>query len=62
MILKIVLFILITVILTGLLAAIQQKIAGLGHDTPKAKAKNEVYDKLPSCCKYDRTGKTVKAH
>lgn len=43
-------------------AAIQQKIAGLGHDTDKAKAKNEVYDKLPSCCKYDRTGKTVKAH
>ena len=42
--------------------AIQQKIADLGHDTPKAKAKNEVYDKLPGCCKYDRTGKTVKAH
>lgn len=43
-------------------AAIQQKIADLGHDTEKAKAKNEVYDKLPGCCKYDRTGKTVKAH
>lgn len=41
---------------------IQEKIAGLGHDTPKAKAKNEVYDKLPGCCKYDRTGKTEKAH
>ncbi|SOD11506.1 Copper chaperone CopZ [Pedobacter xixiisoli] len=41
---------------------IQQKIAALGHDTDKAKAKNEVYDKLPGCCKYDRTGKTVKAH
>ena len=41
---------------------IQQKIADVGHDTPKAKAKNEVYDKLPGCCKYDRTGKTTKAH
>jgi periplasmic mercuric ion binding protein len=42
--------------------AIQQKIADLGHDTPKMKAKNETYDKLPGCCKYDRTGKTEKAH
>lgn len=42
--------------------AIQQKIADVGHDTPKAKAKNEMYDKLPGCCKYDRTGKTTKAH
>jgi copper chaperone CopZ len=42
--------------------AIQQKIADLGHDTPKAKAKTEVYDNLPSCCKYDRSGKTTKAH
>jgi len=42
--------------------AIQQKIADVGHDTSKAKAKNEVYDKLPSCCKYDRSGKTEKAH
>lgn len=42
--------------------AIQQKIADVGHDTPKAKAKNEVYDKLPGCCKYDRISKTTKAH
>ncbi|WP_199117481.1 heavy-metal-associated domain-containing protein [Pedobacter sp. ASV28] len=42
--------------------AIQQKIADLGHDTPKMKAKNETYDNLPGCCKYDRTGKTEKAH
>ncbi len=42
--------------------AIQQKIADLGHDVPKFKAKTEVYDKLPGCCKYDRTGKTEKSH
>lgn len=44
------------------LKAIHQKIAGLGHDTDKAKTTKDVYDKLPSCCKYDRTGKTSKAH
>jgi len=42
--------------------AIQQKVAGLGHDTPKNKAKDETYENLPGCCKYDRTGKTSKAH
>ncbi|WP_293300635.1 heavy-metal-associated domain-containing protein [Pedobacter sp. UBA4863] len=42
--------------------AIHQKIAALGHDTDKAKATDEVYAKLPGCCKYDRTGKTVKSH
>lgn len=41
---------------------IQQKIASLGHDTQKAKAKTEVYDKLPGCCKYDRSGETEKSH
>lgn len=30
-------------------------IAKVGHDTPNHKATNEVYDKLHSCCKYDRT-------
>lgn len=34
--------------------AIQQKVAKVGHDTPKVKAKDEVYDKLPGCCQYDR--------
>ncbi len=34
---------------------IQTAIAAVGHDTPMHKAKNEVYDKLPACCKYDRT-------
>jgi hypothetical protein len=30
-------------------------IADAGHDTPMHKAKDEVYEKLPACCKYDRT-------
>ena len=35
---------------------IQKAIADAGHDTPMHKAKDEVYEKLPACCKYDRTG------
>ncbi|MDT8394068.1 MAG: cation transporter [Bacteroidales bacterium] len=34
---------------------VQKAIAGVGHDTPMHKAKDEVYDKLADCCKYDRT-------
>lgn len=34
---------------------IHKAIADVGHDTPMHKAKDEVYDKLPGCCKYDRT-------
>lgn len=34
---------------------IQKAIADAGHDTPMHKAKDEVYEKLPACCKYDRT-------
>ena len=30
-------------------------IAAVGHDTPLRKAKTEVYNQLPSCCKYDRS-------
>jgi len=33
---------------------IQQKIAAVGHDTQKVKAKDENYSKLPSCCQYDK--------
>ncbi|MBN2813105.1 MAG: efflux RND transporter periplasmic adaptor subunit, partial [Bacteroidales bacterium] len=33
---------------------IQQVIAGVGHDTPIYKATDEVYDRLPECCKYER--------
>ncbi|HDR52504.1 MAG TPA: ATPase [Mariniphaga anaerophila] len=36
---------------------IEKAIAKAGHDTPHHKAKDEVYDKLPGCCKYDRSGK-----
>lgn len=38
---------------------IHKAIAQHGHDTPKAKAKDEVYAKLPGCCQY-RDG--VKVH
>lgn len=36
------------------LDAIQKAIAEAGHDTRKHKASDEVYNKLPGCCKYDR--------
>jgi periplasmic mercuric ion binding protein len=36
---------------------IEMAIAKAGHDTPNRKAKDEVYDKLHSCCKYDRSEK-----
>jgi len=31
---------------------VQKKIAAVGHDTPKFKAATNVYNSLPSCCKY----------
>jgi periplasmic mercuric ion binding protein len=34
---------------------IEMAIAKAGHDTPHHKAKDEVYNELPGCCKYDRT-------
>ncbi len=37
------------------LDAIHQAIADVGYDTKKVKAKDEVYDNLHGCCKYDRT-------
>ena len=40
---------------------IQEAIAKVGHDTEKVKASDETYDKLPSCCKYDRIDYTSKA-
>ncbi|MGZ5190579.1 MAG: heavy-metal-associated domain-containing protein [Flavisolibacter sp.] len=36
-------------------AKIQKAIAETGYDTEKVKATQEAYDKLHSCCKYDRT-------
>lgn len=43
-------------------AAIQQKIAAVGHDTEKEKATDSVYNKLPGCCQYDRKGGEQSAH
>lgn len=34
---------------------INMAIAKVGHDTKMHKAKDEVYNELPSCCKYDRS-------
>ena len=31
---------------------IQKKVAAVGHDTPKYKATDKVYNALPGCCKY----------
>ncbi len=36
---------------------VQMAIANVGHDTEMHKSKDEVYKELPSCCKYDRSGK-----
>jgi mercuric ion binding protein len=43
-------------------AAIQKKIAAVGHDTEKEKATDSVYDKLPGCCHYDRNGGNNSTH
>jgi periplasmic mercuric ion binding protein len=37
-------------------ANIQQKIAGVGYDTPGYKATDEAYNALDGCCQYERTG------
>lgn len=34
---------------------IHQKVADVGHDTEKIKAKDEVYNNLMGCCKYERS-------
>jgi len=36
---------------------VHEAIAKAGHDTEMHKASDEVYDKLPGCCKYERLGK-----
>lgn len=33
---------------------LHEELAAVGHDTDKVKATDEVYEKLHSCCKYDR--------
>ncbi|HNF29965.1 MAG TPA: heavy-metal-associated domain-containing protein, partial [Chitinophagaceae bacterium] len=35
-------------------AKIQKAIAAVGHDTQDETASDEVYSKLPGCCKYER--------
>lgn len=34
---------------------LSKKLAAVGHDTEKFKAPDEVYEKLPACCHYDRS-------
>lgn len=36
--------------------ALAKKVASVGHDAGKYKAESKVYNALPGCCKYDRTG------
>lgn len=36
---------------------VEMAIAKVGHDTEEYKAKDEVYNELPGCCKYDRAEK-----
>lgn len=36
-------------------AKIQKAVAAVGYDTESAKATDEAYNKLHSCCKYERT-------
>ena len=35
---------------------VETAIASVGHDTELVKATDAAYDKLPSCCHYDRAG------
>lgn len=41
--------------------AVAKKVAAVGHDAGNYKADDKVYNALPACCKYDRTGKTEAA-
>jgi mercuric ion binding protein len=36
------------------LEQVHRKIAEAGHDTEKARAADETYQKLPACCKFER--------
>ena len=38
--------------------ALEKQVALAGHDTEKFQAEEKVYNALPECCKYDRTGKS----
>ena len=41
---------------------VEVAIAKVGHDTPHHKSKDEVYNELPGCCKYDRTSAVADPH
>lgn len=41
---------------------VHMAIAKAGHDTEMHKAKDEVYNKLPGCCKYERTDEKHDSH
>lgn len=41
---------------------IENKLASVGHDTKAMKATNEAYNKLPSCCKYERELQTSSSN
>jgi hypothetical protein len=41
---------------------VHMAIAKVGHDTEMHKAKDEVYSKLPGCCKYDRPSDKKSEH
>lgn len=41
-------------------AKIQQAVAAAGYDTKDVKATDEAYNKLHSCCKYEREGLAAK--
>jgi len=41
-------------------AKIQQAIAAVGYDTRDVKASDASYDKLHTCCKYERSGSSQK--
>ena len=34
--------------------SLSKKLASVGHDTEKYKATDDVYNKLPGCCHYER--------
>lgn len=41
---------------------IEVAVAKVGHDTPHHKASDDVYNKLPDCCKYDRAEAKTDSH
>ena len=41
--------------------AVQLAVANVGHDTKMHKAKDEIYNALPACCKYEREPADTKA-